>query len=195
VKDRIEYQDVLKFWFEELEPKDWFNGPDTVDQAIRQRFEPLIESVYSGEYTDWIHTPLGRLASILVLDQFPRNLFRGEARAFAYDNRALELSLEGVSQGIDLQLEEPLMRVFFYLPLEHSEVMEDQDLSLDRFAHLVTRVEADRAEDFRRYLDYAWRHYAIIRRFGRYPHRNAILGRQSTPKEIAFLKEPGSSFL
>ena len=128
------------------------------------------------------------------MDQFPRNLYRSEARSFAYDDRALALSLEGVSLGVDKQLE-PLQRVFFYLPLEHSEVMEDQDLSVERFAHLVTRVEAEKAETFRGYLDYAWRHYVIIKRFGRYPHRNGILGRESTEAEKKFLKEPGSSFL
>jgi uncharacterized protein (DUF924 family) len=194
MQDPISYQDILKFWFEELEPKDWFKGGDAIDQSIRERFEPVLEPVHKGEYRDWLDTAQGRLASIIVLDQFPRNLYRGQARSFSYDERALELSLEGISRGLDLQLE-PLLRVFFYLPLEHSEVMEDQDLSIERFAHLVTRVDSEQAETFRGYLHYAWRHYEIIKRFGRYPHRNEILGRESTPKELNFLKEPGSSFL
>lgn len=188
------YQQVLDFWFAELEPKEWFKGGASVDDRIRERFESLIEPVYSGEKKDWFESPQGRLAAILVLDQFPRNLYRSEARSFAYDDRALALSLEGVSLGLDRQLE-PLQRVFFYLPLEHSEVMEDQDLSVARFAHLVTRVEADQAETFRGYLDYAWKHYVIIKRFGRYPHRNEILGRESSEAEKKFLMEPGSSFL
>ena len=188
------YQEIIDFWFEELTPKDWFKGGDAVDEAIRERFESLIEPVFHGEYRQWQDHPLGHLASIIVLDQFPRNLYRGEPRSFSYDCEALRLSLEGVAAQVDHQLE-PFQRVFFYLPLEHSEVMEDQDLSLERFAHLVTRVEPKDAEKFRGYLHYAWRHYEIIKRFGRYPHRNDILGRESTPKEIEFLKQPGSSFL
>lgn len=189
-----DYQEVIDFWFEELTPKDWFKGGDAVDETIRERFESLIEPVYQGEHDHWQSEPLGRLASIIILDQFPRNLYRNEARSFSFDDKALRLALEGVSREVDHQLT-PHQRVFFYLPLEHSEVMEDQDLSLERFAHLVTRVAPSEAETFRAYLHYAWRHYEIIKRFGRYPHRNDILGRESTPKEIEFLKQPGSSFL
>lgn len=190
----MNYREVLDFWFNELRPRDWFNGGDSVDRAIEERFEPLIESVHQGHCQHWLESPQGRLASIIVLDQFPRNIYRRTPRSFAYDARALELSKEGVSQGVDLKLQ-PIQRVFFYLPLEHSEKMEDQDLSLERFARVVLNAKPEEAETFRSYLHYAWRHYEIIKRFGRYPHRNDVLGRQATPAEVKFLKQPGSSFL
>ena len=194
VKDQTDYRPILDFWFEELEPKDWFKGGDQVDRAIKNRFEDLLDPVYNGEHDSWLESPEGGLAAILILDQFPRNLYRTDKRMFGYDDRALRISLEGIARGMDVALE-PFQRVFFYLPLEHSEVMEDQDMSIERFSHLVTRVSPDQADTFREYLRYAWRHYEIIRRFGRYPHRNEILGRTSTSKELAFLQQPGSSFL
>ena len=194
VKDQTDYRPILEFWFDELEPGDWFKGGEQVDRAIKNRFEDLLDPVYHGEHDSWLESPEGRLAAILVLDQFPRNLYRTDKRMFAYDNRALRISLEGIARGMDAALE-PFQRVFFYLPLEHSEVMEDQDMSIERFSHLVTRVRPGEADTFREYLRYAWRHYEIIRRFGRYPHRNEILGRTSTQKELAFLQQPGSSFL
>lgn len=184
---------VLDFWFSELEPKDWFNGGDRVDELVKARFEPLIQSVYDGRQDDWLGTAQGRLAAILVLDQFTRNVYRGRAEAFAFDDRAREFCHEGIRLGHDDELE-PIQRVFFYLPLEHSELMADQDLSLERFSRLVVKVGVEQAENFRGYLRYAWRHYEIIERFGRYPHRNEILGRVATDEEIAFLKTPGSSF-
>lgn len=190
----MSFEDILKFWFEELQPNQWFNGGDAVDAEIEKRFEAVIEPLFSGELASWPTSPRGRLASIIVLDQFTRNIYRGTPRSFAYDRQALHWSLEGISQGWDTQLQ-PIERVFFYLPLEHSEVMEDQDLSMERFARLVTTVEASEKERFRQYLHYAWRHYEIIKQFDRYPHRNDILGRESTPEEVAFLKTPGSSFL
>lgn len=194
MEEQTTYQEILDFWFKELQPSEWFKGGEHVDRAIKNRFEEILDPMLEGKYDHWIENPHGRLAAILVMDQFPRNLFRNDSRMFHYDARALHLSLEGVAMGMDAPLN-PYERVFFYLPLEHSEVMEDQDLSIERFSHLVTRVEPEEADKFRDYLRYAWRHYEIIRRFGRYPHRNDILGRQSTDKEISFLKEPGSSFL
>jgi len=190
----VDYEDVLNFWFEELEPKNWFQKSDEVDEAIRTRFEHLIEPVHAGKYSDWLEVPEGRLAAILVLDQFPRNLYRREPRSFAYDGKALELVQAGLQNGVDLKLGGQ-QRVFFYLPLEHSEDIDDQDLSLAKFSQLVLDVQPERKELFRRYLDYAWRHYEIVKRFGRYPHRNDILGRESSSKEKKFLTQPGSSFL
>lgn len=188
------YDLVLKFWFEELQPKDWFNGGDAVDALIEKRFGDLIEPAYKGELDRWLKSPKGVLALIIILDQFPRNLFRGTPQAFAYDDRALSLALDGISLGLDETLE-PIQRVFYYLPLEHSEDIRVQDRSVERYARLATQVwaEEDRSP-FRNYLEYAWRHYSIIKRFGRYPHRNKILGRKSSKQEKAFLKEPGSSF-
>ncbi len=185
---------ILKFWFEELRPKDWFNGGEAVDNLIRQRFEEQIEPAHRGDYDRLLQSPKGVLALIIMLDQFPRNIYRGTPRAFAYDGRALSLALDGISLGLDETLE-ARERVFYYLPLEHSEDIRVQDRSVERYARLVTQVwsEEDRTE-FRNYLEYAWKHYAIIKRFGRYPHRNEILGRKSSKEERAFLKEPGSSF-
>lgn len=187
-------QEILDFWFQELEPKDWFNGGDRVDDLIRERFEQGIEKVYHGDLADWLSTPKGRLASIITLDQFPRNIYRRTPRSFGYDDKAVEWCLEGIEKGIDTELK-PIERVFYYLPLEHSEKMEHQDLSLERFAHIVTTVKPEERQKFREFLHYAWRHYEIIKRFGRYPHRNDILGRESSDKEKNFLGQPGSSFL
>jgi uncharacterized protein (DUF924 family) len=130
---------------------------------------------------------------VVVLDQFPRNIYRGQPRAFAYDDKALAITLEGIGQAVDrrLGLHE---RAFFYLPLEHSESLEIQDRSVERYASLVLSQPLEQREPARNYLNYAWQHYEIIKRFGRYPHRNAILGRPSTPEESEFLQQPGSSF-
>lgn len=188
------YQEILSFWFSELKPSQWFGGRGQVDDLIRSRFEALIDSVYHGEHQDWLSSCQGKLATVIVLDQFPRNVYRGSARSFAYDDRALAVSLEGIGLGEDLELGLH-ERAFFYLPLEHSERLEIQDRALERYASLVFSIKpADKKNEARDYLDYAWRHYAIIRRFGRYPHRNQILGRLSTAEEIEFLKAPGSSF-
>lgn len=189
-----EYSTVLEFWFQELQPKDWFKGGESVDQAIRQRFESLIDAVYDGSAGFPLEQPTGRLAALLVLDQFPRNIYRNTARSFAYDDKALELSLEGIDKGLD-RLLQPVERVFFYLPLEHSETLAMQDLSLERFSRLVVDSPDEFKSEARRYLDYAWRHYEIIKRFDRYPHRNDILSRAATPAEVKFLTQPGSSFL
>ena len=188
------YQDVLDFWFKELSSKDWFNGPDRVDHAIESRFRETVEAVYSGQHDDWLQSAQGRLAAILTLDQFPRNLYRRQPRSFSYDDKALKWCLDGIARDEDSHLE-PIQRVFFYLPLEHSEKMENQDLSLQKYSALVTSVEPDEREQFRVFLNYAWRHYEIVKRFGRYPHRNDVLGRVSTGKELKFLEQPGSSFL
>lgn len=193
-------EEVLSFWFPDLDPDlgtctpetaaRWFRKDPVFDAVIAEKFEPLLQALPDS----WPETPRGRLASILVLDQFPRNLYRGQARSFAYDARALELCLEGIRREEDraLALEE---RVFFYLPLEHSENVEHQSLSLQRFGELVELAPSPVRPRFESYLDYARRHAVIIQRFGRYPHRNSILARPSSPEEDAFLLLPGSSFL
>lgn len=187
-------KDILDFWFQELEPKDWFDGGERVDRLVQERFQTTIEDVYEGRCQEWLETPPGRLAAVITLDQFPRNIYRRTPRSFSYDDKALTWTLEAVAQGIDEALE-PLQRVFLYLPLEHSENMEDQDRSLERFAHIVTCVKPEERPRYRDFLHYAWRHYEIIKRFGRYPHRNKVLGRDSTEQETRFLEQPGSSFL
>ena len=185
--------DVLAFWFSELKPQQWFRGGDAVDKAIETRFGALLEQVARGERDDWAGTAKGRLAMVLVLDQFPRNIHRGKAQSFSYDAKALALVLEGLSHGVDEKLT-PIQRTFFYLPMEHCEALEIQDRSVERYASLVMAVPPAERAQYRNYLDYAWRHYEIIKRFGRYPHRNEILGRASTEEETEFLRQPGSSF-
>lgn len=187
-------QDILDFWFSELRRDQWFRGGDAVDEMIQTRYADLLEAVHRGEHDDWATTPTGRLALVLVLDQFPRNIYRGTARSFSYDEKALALVLEGLELRADETLG-PDQRAFFYLPLEHSESVEIQDRSLERYASLVLSVPVGERDSVRFYLDYAWQHYAIIKKFGRYPHRNDILEREATSEESEFMKSPGSSFI
>src|SRR5699024_5600759 len=142
-----------------------------------------------GKLTHWQRCPHTRLALILVLDQLSRHLFRDQPEAFAHDRRALELSLQGQTRGQDRALR-PIERVFFYLPMEHAESLPLQDLSVRRFEHLLAEVPAAQKPPFQSLLEYARRHRDIIARFHRFPHRNSILGRQSSAAEEAFLKEP-----
>ena len=185
--------DILSFWFSELTPAQWFRGGDAVDEMIRTRYEPTVEAVHAGAHDDWSEDARGRLALVLVLDQFPRNLYRGQERSFAYDDQALRWVLDGMALGVDETLD-PHQRAFFYLPLEHCEQMAMQDRSIERYAALVLSAPEEERGALRHYLEYAWQHYAIIKRFGRYPHRNEILGRQSSQEEREFLQSPGSSF-
>lgn len=193
---------VLKFWFGSLEgpeswPEDkaarWWLKDDKFDAAIKEEFLPNLEAEARGELEFWTQSPHSTLALIILLDQFPRNMFRGTADAFAYDQKALQLCLHGRELGFDQRLY-PVERAFFYMPLEHSEDMEMQNLSVECFQELLASGPAALKEQLTANLDYAEKHRAIIERFGRFPHRNAILGRESTLEELEFLKEPGSSF-
>ena len=188
---------VLDFWF--LPPDqpghgrfrpEWFRKDAAFDDAIRSCFAGLVEEALGGGLRDWESEAEGALARILLLDQFTRTLFRGSARAFAGDAQALTLAQQLVSGGRDKNLP-PLKRMFVFLPFEHSEALLDQERSVALFAAL-RREAQDKALDAA-YV-YAERHRDIVERFGRFPHRNDILERVSTPEEIAFLKEPGSSF-
>lgn len=193
---------IVEFWFG-ADPDDgavakeksslWWSKNPQVDEEIRQRFEGLVAKAAAGELSDWQMTPRGKLALILLTDQFPRNIYRDTPRAFACDPKALAECLDGVTRGLDLSLR-PIERVFFYLPLEHSESLEHQEQSVKQFRELIDAVGADLKGVFAQYLDFAVRHREIIARFGRFPHRNKILGRESTAEEAAFLAEPGSSF-
>jgi uncharacterized protein (DUF924 family) len=174
---------VLRFWFEEAGPKSWWKSDPAFDASIRDRFGELHARAAAGELSAWRATPRGRLAEIILLDQFSRNLYRESARAFAQDFAALVLAQEAVSAGALLALE-PAERAFLLLPYMHSESRE-----IHVVAERLFRLHAP-AEN----LDFEIRHKAIIDRFGRYPHRNALLGRPSTPEEIEFLKQPGSAF-
>lgn len=173
--------EVLRFWFDE-HAGDWFVKNPAFDKAIRERFLALHEEAAAGRLARWAEEPRGALALVIALDQFPRNLFRGEARAFATDPMAREIARRILERGWDKAMAQP-ERLFIYLPFEHSESLADQDLCVSLMKDFDERQRW-----------YAERHREIIRRFGRFPHRNAALGRTSTPAEIEFLKEPGSSF-
>lgn len=174
---------VLDFWFKELKPADWFSGDGALDARIRDRFGELNARALRGELYSWRATPEGRLAEILVLDQFSRNIHRGTAAAFAGDPIALTLAQEAVALGVPERL--PLQaRSFVYMPYMHSE-----SLLIHREARrLFSEPGLENG------LDFEIRHEKILQRFGRYPHRNEALGRESTPEEREFLKQPGSSF-
>lgn len=174
---------VLAFWFEETSPQQWWGQSAAFDQLIEARFGAVHQVAEGGGLAAWRQTPAGRLAEIIVLDQFSRNLYRGQARAFANDALALELAQLAIAAGADHEL--PCeRRAFLYMPYMHSE-------SPTVHAQAVLLFSAPGME---KQLDFELRHQAIIERFGRYPHRNAILGRISTAEEIAFLQTPGSSF-
>ena len=181
--DSSRIDEVLAFWFDELTPDDWFGGGDEVDDRIRGRFLALHEALRDGVPESWRATARGMLAAVIALDQFPRNMYRGDAQAFAADPMALALATEGIELGLDQAMSKD-ERKFFYLPFEHSEDPAVQARSVELFASL----------DDEDTLGYAVRHQEIIDRFGRFPHRNEVLGRESTPEEIEFLKEPDSSF-
>ncbi len=179
----MQAQTVLSFWFSELTPKQHFVKDPGLDEAIRTRFSATLEAAARCELFGWRTTAEGRLAEIIVLDQFSRNVYRDTARAFAQDALALVLAQELVAIGQDRSL--PVaQRVFAYMPYMHSESALVHAQAVALFAQ--PGLEGN--------LDYELRHQAIITRFGRYPHRNAVLGRSSTAEELAFLSEPGSSF-
>ncbi len=187
--------DILDFWFGKPDSEEygrprkcWFEKNPAFDEEIRRRFLPLLEAAAAGQRDDWASQPESLLALIVLLDQFPRNLFRDTPRAFATDGMALVLAQQAVAEGFDVRLR-PLQKVFVYLPFEHSEAIAMQDRSVALFTAL-----AGNGEEFASYLDYAERHREVIRRFGRFPHRNAILGRASTPEEIEFLARHGAGF-
>lgn len=174
---------VLDFWFHDLEERDWWRFDPELDQRIRQEFGALHAQVSAGLAWPWRRSSRGRLAEILVLDQFSRQIYRNHAQAYAFDGMALALAQEMVSLHSDQQL--PLReRAFCYLPFMHSESLAVHDAA----GHLFAISGLENTADFEA------RHRDIIARFGRYPHRNAVLGRESTAAEIDFLKQPGSSF-
>jgi uncharacterized protein (DUF924 family) len=176
-------QDVLGFW-RSAGPAKWFAKDKAFDEAIRLRFEPVHHAAARGDYDHWAETAEGALALLILLDQFPRNLYRGSAHAFATDAKARAIARAAVEAGFDRQVEPPL-RPFFYLPFEHSEDPEDQALSCRLCA--AHRDETGDTET----LKWAEIHREIIERFGRFPHRNACLGRAMTPEEQAFIDEGG----
>lgn len=177
------HEAVLAFWFQELEPKQWWVADPALDAQIRERFGDTLARAARGELSDWRESARGRLAEIIVLDQFSRNIYRGTPAAFAQDAVALVLAQEGIRAGAPAALS-PIQRNFLYMPFMHSE-----SPLVHQWAEALFR-DNGLEENYR----YELRHKEIIDRFGRYPHRNAILGRDSTPEELAFLEQPGSRF-
>ena len=190
---------VLAFWFGEPASSEreayrelWFRKSEAVDREIAERFGPLIERALRGELAEWSRHPETGLAQIVLLDQFTRNVFRDTPRAFAGDARALAAATAMVGQRFDEALP-ALQRSFVYMPFEHAEGLGAQDEAVRLFSRLMASTPTASPE-LRSMLEYAEKHREVIRRFGRFPHRNTILGRHSTPDEIAFLQQPGSRF-
>ena len=177
--------DVLSFWFEESGPKQWFKKDPDYDQLIKQRFMSTYQQATTNALYAWRSDAAGRLAEIIVLDQFSRNMFRDQPEAFAYDSLAVALTQAAIDLGADQDLlSQPGQLAFLYMPLMHSEsaIIHEQAVTMFSKPGLENNLE------------YEYKHKAIIDRFGRYPHRNEVLGRKSTAEELEFLKQPGSSF-
>ncbi|MEO0818075.1 MAG: DUF924 family protein [Pseudomonadota bacterium] len=172
----------------------WFGKSDAVDRDLEARYLPTIEALAAGLAETWAERgPRPRLAAIIAMDQFTRNIFRDTPNAFSLDSRALGLAKEGLVLGQDRELTE-VEQMFFYLPLEHSERAADQQLSVDLFTRLAESARPPFKALVDDTLDYAHKHKAVIDQFGRFPHRNVILGRESTPEETAYLSQPGAGF-
>ena len=177
------YQEILKFWFEEIQPAQWWKKDDRFDALLLERFSNVYTRACSCELHEWRKQPEGRLAEIIVLDQFSRNMFRGTPRAFAMDAMSLTLSQEAVACGADQHLS-TVQRSFLYMPYMHSESLQIHEIAVDLY----------RQNGVQGNLDFELKHKRIIEKFGRYPHRNDILGRQSSAEEMEFLTQPDSGF-
>ncbi len=175
-------EDILSFWFTETMPAQWFQVSPEFDELVREKFLDHFYWAQKGYCDDWALSADGALALILTFDQFPRNMFRGTPEAYATDDKALHIAALSIERGFD-QVFNPLKRRFFYLPFEHSEHINDQIRSVELFKKMK--------EDDPMGLEYAERHLRVIEQFGRFPHRNEILGRESTPAELAHLKSQG----
>lgn len=177
------YADVIDFWFHEIDSAQHWKKDLAFDQLINERFGELHHQAVLCELYEWRALPQGRLAEIIILDQFSRNMYRDTALSFAYDAQALTLAQEAVALEVDAELNS-LERTFLYMPYMHSESLKVHEVAVELFTR--NGIENN--------LDFEIRHKKIIEQFGRYPHRNKILGRESTPNEVEFLKQPGSSF-
>lgn len=190
------YREVIDFWFGDYTQDTavpanelkWFRKSDAFDEQIRDRFLASWEAMSQGGLQDWEEKLDSRLALILVIDQFSRNLFRNDPKSFAHDPRAVALTKQTIAEKKDTALL-PFQRTFLYLPLEHSESLDDQNLSVESYQRLYTDVPESLRKHFAENLQYAKVHREIIQRFGRFPHRNAVLKRETTPEEREFLKD------
>jgi uncharacterized protein (DUF924 family) len=193
---------LLAFWFGDAaddaavargQSRLWWSKKPEADRLIAERFADALLLAARGDLRDWPDTPHGRLARVILLDQLPRNIYRGRLEAFAWDVLARQQAEAALAGGDEAALR-PIERVFLYMPFMHAEDLALQGLAVEHFAGLCAQVPEPSQAVFQDFLKYAVKHRDIIRRFGRFPHRNAILGRSSTAEEIAFLREPGSSF-
>ncbi|MEO1676758.1 MAG: DUF924 family protein [Pseudomonadota bacterium] len=180
-------KDVVTFWVDEVGPDKWYKADDAVDAEIRKRFGDVWQTAAAGGLRDWKCGPSRTLAYLLVTDQFPRNMFRDEARSFQTDRQARSAAMRALAQGWDVRVAEP-QRQFFYLPMVHSEVLEDQERGLRL---VLTRLSQRDGSVGRENLLHARAHREVIRRFGRFPHRNACLGRPTSGAEATFLSNGG----
>jgi uncharacterized protein (DUF924 family) len=191
----VQSADILQFWFDRQPDelgegnarKVWFKKSPDFDREVRTRFLSVYDRAVAGQLDDWQETPEGCLALVIVLDQFPRNMFRGQPQSFATDARAVAIAEAALVRNFDQYLL-PIQRWFLYIPFMHSENLEHQRRSVQLFSTLKDDPDVASAYPF------AIRHQEVVERFGRFPHRNAILGRENTPEEAEFLKQPGSSF-
>ena len=179
----MNYQSIIDFWFCETVPRQWFTKDTEFDQIIKQRFQDIHDAAGKGELFSWRETPAGRLAEIILLDQFSRNIYRDTPLAFAFDPMALILAQEAIRADAHLSLSSQ-QKAFLYMPFMHSESPHIHECAVDLFSE----------PGLEKNLEFELKHKAIIDRFGRYPHRNVVLGRVSTSEELAFLNTPGSSF-
>ena len=179
----MKYEDIIDFWFKEIDKKLWWKKDEGFDHLITERFLKVHKAATTCELYRWREKPLGRLAEVIVLDQFSRNIYRDNPLAYAYDPLALTLAQEAISETANLALN-PDQKAFLYMPFMHSESPQLHEIAIELFNE----------PGLERNLAFEIKHKAIIDKFARYPHRNEILGRQSTKEEIAFLKEPNSSF-
>ena len=195
-------EDVLRFWFDDLKsdydfPEGrfsvWFTKSPKTDETIRSQFAETVQLASTDQLDAWANKPRSCLALIILLDQFRRNIFRDTPQAFSHDAKALELSRAAVGQMFD-KLLRPIERVFMYLPFEHSEQLADQHRSVELFNKLKMDSPVEIREKMQSFVEYAEKHRKVILQFGRFPHRNLILGRQSSSEEIEYLKQPGSGF-
>lgn len=184
---------MLAFWFADENSAHWFAGNAEFDARIRSHFAATVDAASAEQLDEWVHTPEGWLALLLVLDQFRRNLYRDDARAWACDDKALTLALAGIERGDD-RLLPPLQRAFAYMPLEHAEDLALQDRCVALFTVLCAVAAPGQRAVLDSFLDYARGHQQVIGRFGRFPHRNALLARRSTRAEMAYLATPGAGF-
>jgi uncharacterized protein (DUF924 family) len=195
-------EEILSFWFGDsldslgaiaVRKESWFVQSDAFDRSIETLFGSLPDRALRGEFDGWSREPRPALALVLVLDQFPRNLYRGSPRSFESDSKACEIALFAIEAGFDQKLH-PLEASFLYLSLEHSEDLLLQNRSVKLFEKLASRAPVELRPMFDQFVAYAIRHREVIRHFGRFPHRNAVLRRRSTPEELAYLESGGETF-